>query len=80
MHYCNHLSIMAAACSIAHSNVEMETFSLGYMEPLIQREEELTEAIEKPKAKGERGSEPVLTRNSVSERMPLTQVLMMLIA
>ena len=55
MHYCNHLSIMAAACSVAHSNVETETFSLGYVEPLIQREEEeeeLTEAIEKPKGKG----------------------------
>ena len=52
MHYCNHLSIMAAACSVAHSNVEMETFSLGYVEPLIQREEEeLTEAIEKRKGK-----------------------------
>ena len=44
---------MAAACSVAPSNVETETFSLGYMEPLIQREEEeLTEAIEKPKGKG----------------------------
>ena len=52
MHYCNHLSLMAAACSVAHSNVATETFSLGYVEPLIQREEELTEAIEKPKGKG----------------------------
>ena len=45
---------MAAACSVARSNVETETFSLGYMEPLIQREEEeeLTEAIEKPKGNG----------------------------
>ena len=80
MHYCNHLSIMAAACSVAHSNVacvETETFSLGYVEPLIQREEEeeLTEAIEKPKGKGRKRVRACTKKKLGLRKNALTQVL-----